>query len=301
MMLSLWVGNTEYPLDDGTYCYYAGDDGLGMAPVHRLSDRAPQQHGDADRGYLLDPRFFRLYLDIEASSYINLWERRQELMRLFMPSLYLLTLRWTIDTDFVRQIDCVYVGEFGMPSADRNAFAQRVVVGLKAPYPPFYDPEAEATTFQLGAGAGSDMAVPTDVPTQIGGSTINITQAVMYEGNVDSFPALIRITGPITNPVITNVSLDLKLDITGTTIAGGDYYDIDLRYGQKTVVDAGGANRIGNLTSDSDLAEWRIAADVGSIAIGYPEGKPNSIRVQGSSCTGSTKVEITYFNQYIGI
>jgi hypothetical protein len=118
---------------------------------------------------------------------------------------------------------------------------------------------------------------------------------MQYDGDVASFPSIIRITGPITNPVITNQSTGEKLDFTGTTIAGGDYYDIDLRYGLKTIVDASGNDVFSDLTSDSDHATWHIAAD-DEVTDGI-----NTVRVQGSSITASTKIEINYLNRYGGI
>jgi hypothetical protein len=95
--------------------------------------------------------------------------------------------------------------------------------------------------------------------------------------------------------VITNQTTDEKLDFTGITISAGDYYDIDLRYGRKTAVDSNGDSVLDELTNDSDLATWHIAA--------APEapGGANSIHVSGTAITTATKVDIAWLNRHIGI
>ena len=297
------IGAVEHSLTDGSLCYFQGDDGLGMSPLHRLIERGPLQHGETDRGFRLDPRFFRLFLDVEGSSWENLWTKRNSLLDIFRPTNDPVIVRWTFDPDAaglggfdstIRQIDAFLEGDMKMPSSRREAFAQKVVVGLKANDPTFYDPTAIAVTFQLGGASGSNMPVPSEVPTEIGGSTIDQSTAVNYTGNVQSYP-VIRVTGPITDPVITNNTIGLGLDFTGTTIAGGDYYDIDLRYGEKSVEDSSGDNQLADLVNSSDFATWRLETSPDA-----PSGI-NSINVAGTAATSSTKVELTYWVRYIGI
>ena len=105
----------------------------------------------------------------------------------------------------------------------------------------------------------------------------------------------VRITGPITDAVITNNATSEKLDFTGTTIAAGDYYEIDCRYGYKTVVDSTGANQIADLTSDSDLVSFHIAPD--------PEvgGGINSITITGTSITAATTAFVSGKTRLIGV
>ena len=85
------------------------------------------------------------------------------------------------------------------------------------------------------------------------------------------------------------------MDFTDTTIATGHYYDIDCRYGYKTVLLDGTTNKIADLTAASDLATFHLAAD--------PEvvGGANNINVTGSAIDANTKVTVTYTRRYIGI
>jgi len=286
MTLELIRGGTAYSLDDGTYCKWIGDDGWGIAPLHRLTERGPLQHGDTDRGYRLDPRVGQLALIILADTEDAMYAARDTLMGLFAPTAAL-ALRWTLATR-TRQIDVHLVGGMTMSSTERGVWAQKVAVTLRAPDPTFYDPAGKAVTFRLGGG-GDALEIPLEVPMVVGASTIDSVTVVENDGNWLSYPHLIRITGPIEDVVIENETTGEVLSFDGVTIAGGDYYDIDLRYGHKTVVDAAGTNKIADLTADSDLATWHLAPGA------------NSIRVTGLDATEATRVDINFFERYLGI
>lgn len=123
---------------------------------------------------------------------------------------------------------------------------------------------------------------------------ISASKSLSYPGSWRAFP-VITITGPITDPVLTNASLGEKLDLTGVTIAAEEYYVIDCRYGYKTVTDHVLDNKIADLTDDSDLATFRIAPD--------PEvpGGVNVFSLTGTSTTSATQVDIDYHEQYLGL
>lgn len=80
---------------------------------------------------------------------------------------------------------------------------------------------------------------------------------VVNDGSFDENP-IIALTGPLVNPKVTNMATGEVLDFAGTTIAAGETYTIDLRYGKKTITDSLVANRIAALTSASDLASFHL-------------------------------------------
>ncbi len=281
------VGGQVHRLDGNEPYAYLGHDGLGAAPRRRLSERGPQQNGDTDLGYRLDPRVFSLALQIEAGNASDYWDEREALIGWFAPY-NALTLAFALRNGRSRHIDCHLVGDLTMPDDDYRGTIQRVGLQFKANDPTFYDPAGVAVTFSLGGG-GDAFPVPHEVPHGVGASTIDQTTAVTNGGNWLALPHLIRITGPIEDCVITNERTGEKLDFTGTTIAGDDYYDVDCRYGRKTVVDSEGVNRIADLTSDSDLATWHLEPGI------------NSVRVTGEGVTEETGVAINYLERYLGI
>lgn len=288
--VSTIINGVTYSLDDGTYCYFVDHDGLGMLPIHRLSSRGPMQHGDTDRGYRADPRVFRLVLYIDADNQLDWFTKRETLMSIFSPD-RLISIRFVVGT-YTRQIDCYYLGDMSMSGADKvGSYGQKVSVTLRAPDPTFYDPiAANAETFPLSLG----MSVPTAVPTALDGATINEARTIAYTGNWRDYP-IVRITGPITNPVLTNLTTNEKLDFTGITISAGDYYLIDCRYGYKTVVNAAGTSKIADLTTDSDLATFHLASTLES------PGGINDMKITGSAITNAAAVNVTYNNRYLGL
>lgn len=287
------VDGVEYDLNDGVIAYFEGYDGLGMPDLHRLDERGPLQHGSTDRGYRLDPRFPAYVFGLLADTPEELDDKEEALIRIFRPS-RTIKMRHVRDSGRERCLDCVFSEGMKLGTQDRKGrIYKKVGIVLKADDPTFYDPEAIAITFQLGGGSGA-WEFPWEIPWEVGASTIDQAQAIQYDGDAPTYPTLIRITGPIDDPIITNESTGEVLDFTGASITGGDYYDIDLRYGLKTVVDSSGVDVFDELLPTSDHATWHIAADDE-----VPDGI-NTIRVQGTNITATTKVELTYYKRSHG-
>lgn len=291
-MLSIIRNGTEYSLDDDTYCRLLSADGAGMLPLHRLSDRGPQQNGITDRGYYYDPRYIILTLGVIGTSLADMETKRSNMRTIFAPQTNPLTMKFTLPSGAVRLIDCHYIDGLEMPHQNTGTWL-RSAVTLQCPDPTFYSGTALSADFNISAGADT-WVVPFSIPLQVGASQIDSDLPVSYGGEAATYPT-IRITGPAVDAILTNETLDLKLDFTGGTIDAGDYYDIDLRYGRKTVTDSGGTIQIGKLTTDSDLATWRIAADPDAVS------GINSLNFACSGATLATKCEIVYYERYVGV
>lgn len=293
-MISWIVNGVEYSLDDGVNCYSLGTDGLGLMPLHRIEERGPLQHGSTDRGYRLDPRVISLALEVFGDTQVELWQKRAALIAMFKPRDTAGIFKWTLGT-ITRQIDAMVVDGLSFSSKDRSGWTQKTAVALKCGDPTWYDPVAKASSLIVQIGQVTSGAIPMAVPTEIGASGLNEILLINYQGTVDSYPHLVRITGPITSPIMTNLITGEKIDFSGITIAAGDYYDIDLRYGFKTVVDSSGANKNANVAVGSDLSTWRILAHPDA-----PNGI-NPIRVTGSGESNATRIDITNYDRFLGI
>ena len=291
-MLSITRNGVEYSLDDNTICRFISDDGTGMLPMHRLSERGPLQHGISDLGYYYDPRIIMLTLAVHDTTSTAVDVKRLALMNVFAPQTDPLILKYTLPGGDVRCIDCHFVDGLEMPHSGTGLHF-KTALSLKCPDPPFYNPVAESAVFAIGGG-DDVWEVPFEVPFEVGASVIDSDIAITYDGNVSTYP-VIRITGPAQNAVMTNDSLGLKLDFTGTTIAAADYYEIDLRYGRKTVTDLAGDDKLADLTTDSDIAQWRIAADPDA------PGGINSINFYCIAATAATEAALTFYERFTGI
>jgi hypothetical protein len=277
---------------DGAYLR-TSEDGFGLAPVRRLTERGPLQDGLSDIGFRLDARQIALVFDVDAEDIVSYYAACDALLDMFKPSLVPLRLRYTREDGAVRQIDVHYSGQMRYSSQDRRALYRSVAIELVAPDPTLYDPTAEQYSFGIAAG-GSALTVPTPVPTPVGTSTVNQTTTITYGGRWKTYPE-IRIVGPITGPVIRNLATNEQLAFPNVTIPAGTEYLIDTRYGYKTIRTASGVNKIGDLSADSDLAGFHIAA-----APEAPQGL-NSFQVTGNGANSQTQVYVFFYKRFIAL
>jgi len=282
-------GGTSYLMTDYARLYQVM--GAGLAPLHRIQQRGPLQHGITDRGFRLDARNLRLlfYFTRKDEAFFN---NREMLTRIFAPSDNPLTLRFDLANGERRQIEG-HARALDLNTDPSRPTYQNFAVDIICPDPTFYDPTDFIITLE-SSYSGTANQVPMPVPMFVGSSELGASEVISYNGSFREFPYLIRIYGQITDPIVTNNSTGEVLDFTGTTIADGDYYDIDLRYSYKTVKDNNGANKIADLTDASDLATWHLATS-DEVIDGI-----NSITVSGSSINSNAKVVIRYYERFLG-
>lgn len=285
------VADTTYTLNDGAPFSLISAANIGMAPVRRLSERGPYQHGDSDTGFRLEPRVITLALFANADTLAEMDTHRATLQTAFRPRSTPIKLRATRDDGAIRQIDAYTLNQLDWPHGgdDRIGASQRMAVQLRCPDPAWYDPTSFSLVLSSISNSTRGYPIPMMVPNvQTPGSAIDGTDTISYTGTWPDYP-IVYLVGPLTDPVLTHVTLGLTLDFTGVTIASGKTYTIDLRYGYKTVTDGDGANAIDELTADSDLAEFRL------------EPGDNDINLVASSATSASGARLLYTLRYAGL
>lgn len=291
-MLSWIVSGIEYQLNDFQYAKMLEHEGFGLPAIRRLEERGPLQQGVTDRGFRYEPRTIILTLAVSGDSLDDYYAKRHVLTDAFKARNRSGRLRFSYGA-VVREIRGNAIGDSLQFSGGRDYKTQRAVVAIRCPDPTWYDPTGVSIDFNLGIG-GETLEVPMDVPMPVGVSTLDDSQAVVYPGTAETFPT-IRITGPIEDCAITHEQTGLKLDFDGVTIPGGEWIEVDTRYGRKTVIDQDGNNRIADLTPDSDLALFSILPDPDMI------GGSQSFRVTGLAVDVSTNISLSYLVRYIGV
>lgn len=280
-----------YNLNDAAPISIVAVSGVGIGPVRRLSQQGPFQHGDSDLGFRLDARTITLTLHLADETLSALDTARDTLQAIFRPRSSAVSLRATRDDGATRQIDAHVVNMLDWPigNPERIGASQRAVVQLRCPDPAWYDPTGLALTLDAISNSTRGYPIPLVIPyVQTPGTAIDGTDTITYTGTWPEYP-IVYLTGPLTNPVLTHVTLGLTLDFTGITIASGKTYVIDLRYGYKTVTDGDGANAIDELTSASDLADFRL------------EPGDNDINLVATGATGDSAARLTYSLRYAGL
>jgi hypothetical protein len=287
-------------------------DGWGLPPMHRFTSRGPLQHGETNIDFRLDPRILNLVGGTVRDNQAKMQAARSRLMGVFKPSNAAILLRWDLADGTVRQIDTYYSDGMSMPighvTAGRissqnqsgetalygEALYQRTAIELVAPDPTFYDPTAHVVTI-TNTSFGSGMPVPLPVPFSVGPSTMSVSQAIAYDGDWLTYPVL-RLIGPLTDPVVRNTTTGEILDFTGATINAGDFWDIDLGYAAKTVTDAAGNSQMAYLVDGSDLGTFHLAATPTADA---PYSNTLTLVAGGSNSQSSLRV--MYYSRFIGL
>ena len=292
-----WVRNAQIlRLDQKPYLLYEHD-GFGVPRTARIEDSGPLQHGTTDRGMKLPARDIVLYVQMFADDWEDYYEKRAELARWFSPFGDAGILRVTEDgvsgssgENGGLEISGYAVEGLDFPGSEREGLTQTVPIVLHCSDPFWQDIESSSVTFSAGGGSDT-FEVPTVVPFKVGASTMLVSQLVDYVGDADAYP-IIKIFGPVTDLNISHAASKtiMKLDFAGTTIAAGDWYEIDLRYGVKTIKDSNGVNKISTLSANSNLATFRLFA-----------GASNYISMTGTGITSSTMAQLTWKNAYGGI
>jgi hypothetical protein len=259
-------------------------DGFGMVETPRIEDSGPLQDGTTDRGIKLPPRDLVLYIRIYAESFDDYYAKREELLRWFTPS----GRPGIISLGSKRAIAGYPIGGLGFEAENREGVTHSVAAVIHCSDPLWYDPEVKSSGFYAGGGQSVGV-VPMSVPFTVGTSVMDITSGIDYRGSYEAYP-VIRIYGPIDNPKIVNELSGAVIEFANTTIPSGDYYEINLAYGYKTVKDKDGNNQTNKVTEGSSLASFSL----------LPVGS-NPLTVTGSSISGTTYVEISWNAKFIGV
>lgn len=288
--IELIRGSSTLDLTDLVNHHVITFDGFGAPPLRRLSERGPLQDGDSDIGYRLDPRTIRMQVLLYGLTDAGLHQRREALLGVLKPGAAadVVKLRYAYPGGVVRQIDTHLSGGMTFNGGGRLRANMPEVIELRAADPTWYDPNVTSVPFSA-SGGGSGFVFPLSTNFTFGGSTLAASTVITLAGENawKTFP-IITISGPVVGCTILNTTTGEKIQFSGT-IGSGKVYTIDTRYGQKTVVDELGVNKIAELSSDSNLATFHL------------EPGDNSISTSGTSTTSATGIAFQFNQRFLGV
>lgn len=284
--------------------------GLMMPPLRTYSKQAPYQHGDTWISTFLEPRTVTITLHARGCTRDDYFYLRNEILEVLNPHLGPFTYRFYQPDGTVRELRGVTydAGLDIVPNRGASPQVLSSVFRMIAHDPVWWDPTENINTEYPGAATGTSFVFPLNtgagdetsfdgasgIAFGGGGGTVDIDFNKTYLGNWPSYP-IIQILGPAEDPVLMNVTIDEKLDLTGYTVAAGEIITIDLRFGYKTITSTVNDNIIGYLSTDSDLATFRLEVD--PVAV---DGL-NAFNFTAGATTGDTAVTIRWYSRYIGI
>lgn len=302
------LGN-EYRLHNESTRWIITETGFGMPPIEYLVSQGPFQHGQTPLDFRLRPRIIQLLHRRGFNGRDSYWDGRQSLINALRPNRQAPgefatgRLRKYLPDGTSYDLNVLLADGPAFQARDPRTWdewAYNEVLRFIAHDPIWFRSSQKTVTFVAGSTAFSQLSFPITFDAYnivFGGASATallVDTTITYPGTWLSYP-VITIYGPLDNPVITNISTGERISST-YDIAAGASLAIDLTYGKKTVESSDGVNRIGTITTDSDLATFHIAPapTVGS--------GNNVIRAEGTNAVaGTTRVTITYYERYIGI
>ena len=222
----------EYALHDNVYSYLARNGLIGFEPltIDLPSYRRPLRDGGKQIGRpYTAPRALGVLTQVLHDTHAGLATYIAAKMHVVNPyedEENLGAVKVYTPDGRTRVID---VAATAIPDA---AFSGPVVCALGyrffAPYPFFYDPIQQAQTFALSTPGG--ITFPITFPITFAPTTIDTTLTVTNDGEVAAWPQ-IKIYGPGVDPVITNLTSGLVMDLsngTGLTLDTDDWVIVDM-------------------------------------------------------------------------
>lgn len=306
-----------YESPDGIKYYFwdmlQSHSNIGMEPLKFIEDYGPNQHGSTIRGWRVNPRTITLEFFKEGQACCD---TRGELLARLADSMrpnrgYTPSttgwLRFVNDNEIMMEIPSIYIkGITGDYSYSGNVGRKQVQDNIQ-----FYcaDPiwreqkkhliSAGVSTVEACLGEiclASDISyIRTDgLDNCLSASSFFIHQLdVIYTGTWDADQIDIRMMGPMTNPTITNLTLNTKIELE-YIIPSGNYVDITIRPEYVTVFDNNGNNLIGSITSISDLVDF-VLKTPGSIT---PSGL-NQLVISAVDSSSQSEIRIGYWTRHI--
>jgi len=292
--------------------------GYGMPELEYITERGPYQHGETLLDYRLRPRIIQLVHRRQAGRRQGYWDNRADILNLLRPNRHAVgafgpgVLRKRLPNGSLRDLKAIIQQGpvFSARSRDTwDEYAFDEELRFFAGDPTFYDPNLVTVLWavdDLGGLYFYSAAYPDNLfsPWYFGNDTISAQAILHYTGTWLTYPT-IYIIGPLNHPVIENITTGETIEMT-YNVAVGEQITIALPFGNKSVVNNAGANLIGTVTTNSNLATFHIApepeapycATAGHVR---PCGK-NILDVSGfGGVVGQTQVQMNFNTRYLGI
>lgn len=261
-----WIdpGGAAFPFDgSANYTALWGRQGAFAPPVSVIGQETPLQPGERVRFVKTTARAVRVPLLVRAQDEATLASVRRALRYALNPNRGAGTLQMLAADGVTRQLTAYCDGGYEGDETETNRGPGYLVLPLafKALDPYWYDLNATVLAFSP-AGAVAFFQTPM-LPVHLSPSGISSSFTVQNTGDVPCWPVW-TITGPGTNPTLTNNTTGKSIVMT-VTLTGGQTITIDTRPGAKTVTREDGSLHYAYLSFTSSL--WPLIVGANNIAL----------------------------------
>lgn len=257
-----------------------GHAGLGIIPVKFIEDYGPQQDGTTIRDWRVNPRTIELDVFLQGEDCCGTrGEQLAQLINIIRPNRGTTRdvpgwLRFFNDAAVLMEIPVhVLQGPSGNFKYNGDVGKHQVLDSIQFyaadPIWREFEQQSELATFSdivscldaclvATSYEVEDEVVDPPVPLCLGSTSYALYLFdIPYTGTWDGDQIDITITGPISNPIIFNETLNATIEMS-YIIPAGDSVTITIRPEFVTVIDNHGSNLIGTITNISDLVDFVI-------------------------------------------
>ncbi len=262
-LMSWWdAAGAEWPLNGDAYLFLdnPGRRGFkGLPPFVTSVLETPLTDGDVTRFVLAKARPLEVHLLIKGSNITDYETVRTQLQNAMNPKLGDGKFRAQRSDGATRDVFCRYESGFEGDESwgVASSVHQEYLLRFRAHDPYFYDPIAQVFNFTS--------SVPTNffpiTPLLLSSAAIGTGFSVFNNGDVECFPVF-KITGPGTNPTLTNTTTNKSVAATIALLAN-QTLTIDTQ--AKTVKREDGSNQFSTLSFASVL--WTLAQGNNAITL----------------------------------
>lgn len=282
-----WIdpSSTSYALDGSSYYTgIVGRSGLFAPPTQVIEQEVPLQPGARLRQIKTVTRPPVVPVLIRASSEAQFAVARRALRWAMNPNRGAGTLRIKASDNTQRDLVCYCESGFEGDESDtyRGPGFAILPLGFKALDPYWYD--SSATVVTLTPGGTTQFFRTPFFPLQLSSSGISNSFTVNNTGDVQCWPVWV-ITGPGSNPVLTNNTTGKTITMA-VTLTAGQTVTIDTRPGYKTVTREDGTLHYSYLSFASSL--WPLVTGA------------NGISLSMSGTTSASALQLQYKQAYDG-
>lgn len=324
-MIRKSLNSFQYESPDNLKYWFDGrirsHSGLGLEPLKFIEDFGPNQNGSTVRDWRINPRTLSLDIFLQGDYCCGTrGEQLAELINIIRPNRGTTNdvpgwFRFLNDSEQLMEIP-VHVlqgpsGDFDY-GGDIGKYQVLDTVQFYASDPIWREYEKKGLSVGIESAGiclessilevhgennclASDISyIKTEGDTCLSASTFFIHNLdILYDGTWDGDQIDIRILGPMTNPIITNATLNKKIELD-YVLPSGNYIDVTIRPEYVTVIDNNGNNLVGTITSISDLVDFVIKSPGSITASGL-----NIIIISGVDSSEQSETHLEYWIRHI--
>ncbi len=281
-----WIDTdgTAWDLTDvnGYYMPYPGLQGQYGVPTSVVSYVVPGQPGDRVQYLQVAPNDLRALVRIYGEDWVALDQARRALAEAMRPSRGAGVLRHTAHDGATRDLYCLEVSRLRDVSRQTPS---EIWVGLqfRAADPYWYD--KDATVVSLSPSAASEFFDAPFLPLKLTSGGVSSNFSIINDGQADTWPIFI-ITGPGTDPTLTNTTTGEQLDIT-LTLSAGQILTINTDPSVASVLREDGSDQWATVSNTSSL--WPLVTGT------------NVITLEMGGTSGASSLQVQYKRRWEGV